>query len=654
MNQENIRNFAIIAHVDHGKSTLADRLLELTNTISAKKMMPQILDSMDLEREKGITIKLKPVRMIYTVVNDVNVVPVVNEKSGGITTIKTSEQGERSNTTTYILNLVDTPGHVDFSYEVSRSLAAVEGAILLVDATQGIQAQTLANLELAKNQNLVIIPVVNKIDSPNAKIEESVEELANILEIMPDQVIKISAKNGTNVEQVLSAIIEKIPSPSQISHSETWEGKPFRALIFDSDYDSFKGVIAYVRIIDGKISDKEKIKLLATKTQSEIKELGYLNPYFSPQKEILSGEIGYIATGIKEPGKVRVGDTIVATSRRPTSDTSDVGRLEIQPLPGYQEPKPMVFASFYPENPDDFDLLKVALSKLKLSDPALVFEQEMKEALGRGFRCGFLGTLHVEIISERLAREFGLGLVISTPSVIYKIFNKSGKDLPPARAGGAQAGIFIYSASDWPDQSTILKTEEPWVLLEIITLSSYLGKLMEILKSLSGNYLKTDYLSAKRAIIVYETPLRSIVANLYDKIKSASQGYASMNYKVLNYRPGNLVKMEILIAGRREEALSRIVDENESYQDGKKLVEKLKETLPTQQFSVALQAVIGGKIIARETISARRKDVTGYLYGGDVTRKKKLLEKQKKGKKLLKEKGKINIPSKTFLEIFRA
>ncbi len=600
MSQENIRNFAIIAHIDHGKSTLADRLLELTGTVAPKKMQEQFLDSMELEREKGITIKLKPVRMNY----------IQNSKS-------------------YILNLVDTPGHVDFSYEVSRSLAAVEGAILLVDTTQGIQAQTLANIELAKKQNLVIIPVINKIDMPSANVEESAEELANVLGVDKSEVLNISAKEGTNVEQVLRAIIEKVPPPSQSASDD------FRALIFDSDYDSFKGVVAYVRVVDGSISDKEKIVLLAAKTQAEIKELGYLNPDFSPQKEISRGEIGYIATGIKEPGKVRVGDTI-------TKFQVSSLKFQVGALPGYQEPSPMVFASFYPENPDDFDTLKVALSKLKLSDPALVFEPETKEALGRGFRCGFLGTLHVEIISERLEREFGLNLVISTPSVIYKIFDNRGKD------------FLVYSASDWPDQSLIGKTEEPWVLLELIAPSSYLGRLMDILKDLKGNYLKTDYLSRERSVIVYEMPLRGIVANLYDKIKSSSQGYASMNYKVLGYRPGKLVKLEIWIAGRKEEAFSRIVAEDEAYQEGKKLVEKLKTSLPTQQFSVALQAAVGGKIIARETISARRKDVTGYLYGGDVTRKKKLLEKQKKGKKLLKEKGRINVPSKTFLEIFRS
>ena len=632
--QDHIRNFAIIAHIDHGKSTLADRLLEMTNTVQAKKMQEQFLDSMDLEREKGITIKLKPVRMVYNVVNDVNVLNVRNEKSGNIKTVTTSERNERSNTTTFILNLVDTPGHVEFSYEVSRSLAAVEGAILLVDATQGIQAQTLANIDLAKKQNLVIIPVVNKIDSPAAKIEESVEELAHVLNILPDEILKISAKNGTNVQELLIAVIKKIPPPTSPTRPGLVD-EPFRALIFDSDYDNFKGVIAYVRVVDGQIKDGEKINLLATKTSTEIKELGYLNPKTLPQKEIFAGEIGYIATGIKEPGKVRVGDTITK------SQISNL-KSQILPLPGYKEPNPMVFASFYPENPDDFDQLKVALSKLKLQDPAMVFEPEMKEALGRGFRCGFLGTLHVEIISERLEREFGLGLVISTPSVIYRIFNKRGQEQ------------LIYSASDWPDPSSIANMEEPWVLLEIIAPSSYLGKLMDVLKDVHGNYLETNYLSAERAVITFEAPLRAIVANLYDKIKSTSQGYASLNYKMLGYRPAILVKMEIWIAGRPEEAFSRIVEEHDAYEQGKKLVEKLKDALPPQQFSVALQAIIGGKVIARETISARRKDVTGYLYGGDKSRKKKLLEKQKKGKKLLREKGKVNVPSKTFLEIFRS
>ena len=617
--QENIRNFSIIAHIDHGKSTLADRLLELTGTIDKKKMMPQFLDSMDLEREKGITVKLKAIRM------ELDELKIKN--------LKLKIPGSR-----YILNLVDTPGHVDFSYEVSRSMEAVEGAVLLVDATQGIQAQTLANLELAKNQNLKIIPVINKIDSPIAKVEESVEELSNLLDILPDEIIKISAKDGTNVLQVLETVIREVPPPSprrSSGEAESEGGQPFRALIFDSEYDSFKGVIAFVRVVDGEISNGEKIELMATDTPAEIKELGYLNPDFSAKEKLKAGDIGYIATGIKEPGKVTAGDTIIKLQTLATKGN-------VKPLPGYQEPKPMVFASLYPEDADDFDVLKVALSKLKLSDPALIFEQEMKEALGRGFNCGFLGTLHIEIISERLQREFGLNLVISTPSVVYKIIDNKDKE------------ILIHSASDWPDQSKIKSSEEPWVSLEVIAPSAQMGKLMEILKSLKGNYVDTNYLSPERAVIIFETPLRGIIANLYDKIKTASQGYASMNYKILGYRRAKLVKMEILIAGRKEEALSKIVAEDEAYLEGKKVVEKLKDVLPKQQFSVALQAAIGGKIIARETIKAYMKDVAGYLYGGDVTRKNKLREKQKKGKKLMKSKGQVNVPTKAFLEVFRA
>jgi len=600
MSQENIRNFSIIAHIDHGKSTLADRILELTGTIDPKKMMPQFLDSMDLEREKGITIKLKAIRMNYNF------------------------EGKP-----YILNLVDTPGHVDFSYEVSRSMEAVEGAVLLVDATQGIQAQTLANLELAKQQKLKIIPVINKIDSPIAKVEESVEELSNLLDVMPDEIIKISAKDGTNVLQVLETIIKEVPPPKESIENN------FRALIFDSEFDSFKGVIAFVRVVDGEISNGEKIELMATDTQAEVKELGYLNPTFSAQPKIKAGDIGYIATGIKEPGKVTAGDTIIKLQTLATKGT-------VHALPGYQEPKPMVFASLYPENPEDFENLKVALGKLKLNDPALVFEQEMKEALGRGFNCGFLGTLHIEIISERLEREYGLSLVISTPSVIYKVYDQKGKE------------IIIHSASDWPDQSKVKSCEEPWVSLEVIAPSVQMGKLMEILKSLKGNYVDTNYLSPERAVIIFETPLRGIIANLYEKIKTASQGYASMNYKMLGYRPAKLVKMEILIAGQKEEAFSKIVAEDEAYGEGKRVVEKLKEVLPKQMFTVALQAAIGGKIIARETIKAYMKDVAGYLYGGDVTRKNKLRDKQKKGKKLMKEKGSVNVPTKAFLEVFRA
>ncbi len=605
MELDRIRNFVIISHIDHGKSTLADRFLELTQTISLKKMTPQFLDMMDLEKERGITIKLQPCRMEYKINNE-----------------------------SYILNLIDTPGHIDFSYEVSRSLAAVEGAVLLVDAGKGIQAQTLANLDLAKEQNLVIIPVVNKIDLPQAKIEQATTEIAELLEIDEKEVIKISAKLGTNIDQILSVIVEKIPCPKKENSL-----KHFRALIFDSRYDSFKGVIAYVRVVDGEIETGQKIELFATRAKGEVRELGYFNPGLLPQKKLCAGEIGYIATGIKEAGKVRVGDTI------------QISNSEIDALSGYKEPQPMVFVSLYPENPNDFDLLKDGMSKLKLNDPALVFEPEAKESLGRGFRCGFLGNLHIEIVSERLKREFGLDLIISSPSVVFKITDNKNREK------------FIYSPGDWPESLDIKESKEPWVSLEVMTPTKYMGGILEILNNLGGKYIDTKYFlsqsssssanASDRTILIYEVPLREIIANLYDRIKGATQGYASMNYRVLGFRKADLVKMEILIAGKVEKAFSKIVSSEKVLQEARFLVKKLKEVLPAQQFSVALQASLNGKIIARETMKARRKDVTGALYGGDYSRKRKLLEKQKKGKKELKATGKIKIPPKAFLEVFR-
>jgi len=603
---ENIRNFSIIAHIDHGKSTLADRFLELTGTVPKEKMRPQYLDMMDLEREKGITIKMQPVRMKYQ---------------------------------DFILNLIDTPGHVDFSYEVSRSLAAVEGAILLVDVTKGIQAQTIANLELAKGQKLVIIPVLNKIDSAQARIQETKKELADLLNITEDEIFEISAKQGTNVEKLLEAVIEKIPAPKGDAE------KALRALIFDSKYDAYKGIIAYVRIIDGKITSNEKIYLIQVDSEGEAKEIGFFNPQLSPQKEMTAGEIGYIATGIKETGKVRAGDTITI------KDT------KIEPLPGYQEPKPMVFASFYPENPDQFDLLKDALNKLKLNDPSLTFEPEMKESLGRGFRCGFLGTLHAEIISERLHREYGLNLVISTPQVLYKIINQKNQE------------ISVYSSSDWPSPQEIKEKREPWARLEVLTSQNYLGSVLELLREFkarkvdeanassspfaNARVIETKYFSQELFILIYEVPLRQILTGFYDRLKGVSQGFASMNYQILDWRPADLEKLEILIAGKKEEAFSKIVSKNEAEKEGRAVVKKIKEFLPPQLFSVPLQAVIGGKIIARETLGARGKDPIAPIYSGDYTRKRKLLEKQKKGKKELKEKGKVNIPSRVFLEIFK-
>ncbi len=596
MEQSQVRNFVICAHIDHGKSTLADRFLELTGTVSKEKMKPQYLDIMDLEREKGITIKMQPVRMSY----------ILNSES-------------------YILNLIDTPGHVDFSYEVSRALAAVEGAILLVDAIKGIQAQTLANLELARKENLTVIPVINKIDLIQAKVQETKQELAKLLNVSPDEIFEISAKFGTKVENLLKTIIEKFSPPAGEPE------KPFRALIFDSKYDSFKGVIAFVKVVDGKIGLDEKIHLIQSKAEGKIKEIGYFAPELSPQKELKAGEIGYIATGIKEPGKVRVGDTITKIS----------SVIKTEPLPGYQEPKPMVFASIYPENPNDFELLKEAIAKLKLNDASLTFEPEIKEFLGRGFRGGFLGSLHAEIFSERIGREFGLNLVISFPSVAYKIINKKNEE------------FLIKTASDWPSESEIKEIQQPWVKLEIITPVIYLGEVLKILKERKAKHLQTRPLSQDRQLLIYEAPLKEIIVGFYDKLKNQTKGFASLNYEFLEYRSGNLVKLEILIAGKKEEPFSKIIFKEDGYLEGKKLVEKLKEILPGQLFSVPIQALISGRVIARETMGAKRRDVTAALYGGDYTRKRKLLEKQKKGKKELKEKGRIEIPSKVFLEIFK-
>ncbi|KKQ97058.1 MAG: Elongation factor 4 [Parcubacteria group bacterium GW2011_GWC2_39_11] len=597
-----IRNFSIIAHIDHGKSTLADRFLEMTGAVSPQKMKPQFLDRMELEKEKGITIKLKPVRMEY----------------------RADDSKE------YILNLVDTPGHVDFSYEVSRSLAAVEGTILLVDATKGIQAQTLANLSLANQQGLVVIPVVNKIDSPQAETEKTTEELAMLIGCDKEDIIKISAKQGTGVKELLEIAIKKVPCP------KTDFEKQFRALIFDSEYDAFKGVIAYIRVIDGEINEGEEIELMASGAKTQIKELGYFTPDFSSQKKLSAGETGYIATGIKEPGKVRVGDTIILSSKFQALNS------KIEPLAGYKEPVPVVFASLYPEDPDDFDLFKDSLAKLRLSDPSFIFEPETKEALGRGFRCGFLGALHAEIVSERIHREFGIDLVISSPSVVFKIITQKDKE------------ITIYSATEWPDVSQIKEAKEPWVNLEVMSLIRYMGGLLDLFKNIGAKYIETRYFGQEKIILVYELPLRQVITNLYEKIKNISQGYGSMNYKILEFRKDNLVKLEILVAGEKKEAFSKIIPESEAFREGKFLVEKLKSVLPPEQFSVALQAAVGSKIIARETISARRKDVTGYLYGGDYSRKRKLLEKQKKGKKLLRDAGKVRIPANVFLEIFRS
>ena len=585
-----LRNWVIISHIDHGKSTLADRFLELTNTIPKNKMKHRFLDMMDLEQEKGITIKMQPVRMNY---------------------------GD------YVLNLIDTPGHIDFSYEVSRSLAAVEGAILLVDATKGIQAQTIHNLELAQTQKLTIIPAVNKIDLSQGRIEESRKELAQLLGISEKEVFLISGKQGTNVKELLETIVKQVPKPKGSIE------KPLKALIFDSKYDAFKGILAYVRVFDGEIKSGDNFYLMASKTKGEVKEVGIFSPELKPIENLKAGEIGYIATGIKEPGKVMVGDTITNLDSK------------INALPGYKEPKSVVFASFYPENSDDFELLKKGLAQLKLNDAALNFEPETKKVLGRGFRCGFLGSLHIEIISERLRREFGLNLIISRPQVSYKIVNQKDEE------------IFIYSAGDWPDSLQIKESQEPWMKLEVITPQQFLGPVLKLLKQSRGIQVETKYLPSDRSLLIYQVPLREIIVDFYDKLKGMSQGFASMNYEMIGYKKGDLVKLEILIAGEKEQAFSTIVPKEKAFEEGKSMVKKLKKVLPSQLFSVPLQAIVQSKVIARETIRAKRKDVTASLYGGDVTRKRKLLERQKRGKKELKEKGRVHIPSKIFLEMFK-
>jgi len=564
------------------------------------------LDQMELERERGITIKLQPVRMCYRLL--------------------TIDNGQEQD---YILNLIDTPGHVDFSYEVSRSLAAVEGAVLLVDASKGIQAQTLANLHLAQAQNLKIIPVINKIDLPNARTEEIKEELAFLLGIDSEDVLEVSAKNGTNIDKILEKIIKDVPPP--VIDDKPSTDSRLRALIFDSVFDTYKGVIAFVRIFGGSVKRGDKIMASATGAKAEVIEAGFFAPALSATLELVAGNIGYIATGLKDPGQIRVGDTI----------TNDPVSSSFHPLPGYKEPNPMVFASFFPENGEEYDLLKDALGKLKLTDASLSYEPESSAGLGRGFRLGFLGMLHVEIISERLKREFGLSLIISSPSVEYLVEMKNGEK------------IKIRSAAMLPDFSKINSIAEPIVALEILTPSAYMGNVMELVSSVRSIYNRTDYLGKGTVLLKYDVPLAEVITDFYDKLKSVSSGYASMGHELKEMRTDKLVRLDIFISGELVEPFSKILHEKNAYYEGRMMAAKLKETIPPQWFEVAIQAAIGGKIIARETIRARRKDVTGYLYGGDVTRKMKLLEKQKRGKKKMKEAGRVNLPQEVFLKMLK-
>ncbi len=597
---KNIRNFCIIAHIDHGKSTLSDRILELTGTVEKRKMKEQLLDQMDLERERGITIKLQPVKIKYEL------------------------KGEK-----YILNLIDTPGHVDFGYEVSRSLAAVEGAILLVDSTKGVQAQTLSNLYLAIEQGLEIIPVMNKIDLPNSDPEKTKKEIIHILGCDEKDILAASGKTGQGVDRILEEVITKIPAPKGDVN------KPLRALIFDSKYDTYKGVLADVRIVDGEVKREDKMYMLATQKGSTAIEVGSFNPDLRVEESLKAGDIGYIATGFKSVEYCRVGDTI--TLAEFVED-----KKVVEPLSGYKEVRPMVYASFYPLEGDDYNFMRDALGKLKLNDAAFVFEPESNPALGRGFRCGFLGMLHLEIIQARLEREFNLSPTITTPSVVYKVKINNSDEIRN-----------VYSPMDMPDPSIIGEIMEPYVKLDIVVPSGYMGNVMELLNNTRSEYRTTEYIDAERVLLGYDAPLIDVIINFHDDLKSASSGFASMSYEIIGYRTSDLVKMDILVAEEKVEAFSRIVPRDKAFKEGKTAVKKLKESIPRQNFAIAIQVAIGGKVIARETISAFRKDVIAKLYGGDVTRKNKLLDKQKKGKKKMKSIGNVSIPPEAFLAVLK-
>ena len=592
-----IRNFSIIAHIDHGKSTLADRLIEMTGVLSKREMEEQVLDNMDIERERGITIKSQAVRMKY------------KAKDGN----------------TYELNLIDTPGHVDFNYEVSRSLAACDGAILVVDASQGVEAQTLANVYLAIDNNLEILPVINKVDLPNARPDEVKNEIEDIIGIPAQDAPCISAKTGLNVDEVLERIVTDIPAPTGD------ENAPLQALIFDSIYDNYQGAIAYCRIKNGTVKVGDRIRLMASGKTFNVTEVGYFEPgSYSPAESLMAGEVGYIAASIKSLSDIRVGDTITVDDR-PAE----------KPLPGYKKVNPMVYCGLYPVDGSDYENLKVALEKLQLNDAALEYEPETSAALGFGFRCGFLGLLHLEIIEERLDREFDLSLITTSPSVIFKVYKTDG------------TMVEIYNPADLPPADEISRIEEPFVQAEILTPKEFVGNIMEICQNRRGIYIDMKYLDTTRVTLIYELPLNEIIYDFFDKLKSKTKGYASFDYEIKEYRPSTLVKLDILVNGENVDALSFIVHKDSAYERGKKMIEKLKEVIPRQLFTIPLQAAIGGKIIARETISAMRKDVLAKCYGGDVTRKKKLLEKQKRGKKKMREIGNVEIPQEAFLSVLK-
>jgi GTP-binding protein LepA len=587
MAQDRIRNFSIIAHIDHGKSTLADRILELTHAVSSREMREQVLDSMELERERGITIKAQAVRVEW--------------------------KGHQ-------LNLIDTPGHVDFTYEVSRSLQACEGALLVVDAAQGTQAQTLANAYLALENDLEIVPVVNKIDLPQADPDGASAEIADLIGDSPDHVLRISAKTGQGVEQVLDAVVERVRSP--VGDSEA----PARALIFDSSYDQYRGVVAFVRVVDGSFSTREPLRAMALGTRFEAEELGFFSPTRRPSRTLEAGEVGYVITGLKDVSRLRVGDTLTS-EQRPAAE----------PLPGYKDVKPMVFAGLFPTDSDDYPELRDALEKLKLNDAALFYEPETSQALGFGFRCGFLGLLHMEIVRERLEREFDLDLLVTAPNVAYRVKPPNGD------------WVEVHTPSDMPNE--IEEVEEPYIKASIIVPKEYVGAVMELNNDRRGRFDHLEYLSEERVHLTYELPLAEIVLDYYDQLKSRTRGYASFDYDVIGFRTGKLVRVDVLVAGESVDALSLIVDRDSAYDRGRALVERLQKEIPRQQFDVAIQAAIGARVIARETVKARRKDVLAKCYGGDITRKRKLLEQQKAGKKRMKQVGMVEVPQEAFLAV---
>jgi GTP-binding protein LepA len=588
-----IRNFSIIAHIDHGKSTLADRFLELTGTVGSEHR-PQLLDSMELERERGITIKAQAVRAAYR-----------------------ARDGE-----TYHLHLIDTPGHVDFSYEVSRSLAACEGALLVVDAAQGVEAQTVANTYAAVEAGLELIPVVNKVDLPSAEPERVAAEITDLVGGDPDEVLRISAKTGDGVAEVLEAIVARIPAPDGDPTA------PPRALIFDSEFDPYRGVVAYVRLIDGGFERREPIVAMQARTEAEIDELGYFEPEMAPANGMAAGEVGYVITGIKDVARLRVGDTL--TSRQ---------RPAAEPLPGYREVRPMVFCGLFPIDTDRYDDLRDALDRLALNDAALSFEPETSQALGFGFRCGFLGLLHMDIVRERLEREYGLELLATTPNVRYEVELRGGET------------VEVRSPAEMPDPATIERVMEPYIRATVIAPSHYVGAVMELCQGRRGVHVDMHYLSPERVQLHYDLPLAEIVLDFYDQLKSRTAGYASLDYEPLGNRASDLVKLDVLLAGDRVDALSVIVHADEAYRAGRALVERLQKTIPRQLFDVPVQAAIGSRVLARETVKALRKDVTAKLYGGDVTRKRKLLEKQKAGKKRMKQVGRVEVPQEAFLSV---